>query len=142
MEKWLNDLYDLCDTVSREIGEANEKIRAAGGKLNAGDVDYLDKLTHMMKSIKTTIAMAEAEDEGESNYYPWMRSYQNGGMSNRRGRSNAQRRDSRGRYSNRAYSRDDARAEFIEDVRDLMHDAPDDQTRSKFQRFIAEIENA
>lgn len=143
MEKWLDDLHDLCETVSREIGEANEKIRAAGGKLSSADVDYIDKLTHTMKSIKTTIAMAEAEErDGESGYYPYMggyRSYENmrGG-----GRSN-QRRDSRGRYSRRGgYSRTDAREDFIEDVRELMHDAPDEHTRMRFQRFIDEIENA
>ena len=150
MEKWIDDLYELCETVSREIKESNEKIRAAGGKLSAGDVDYIDKLTHTMKSIKTTIAMAEAGDDGESGYYPYMgswRSYENGGnMSDRRGgRSNAMRLDSRGRYSResrRGYSRDEARMDFIEDVRDLMHDAPDEHTRMRFQRFIDEIENA
>lgn len=150
MEKWLDDLYDLCETVSREIGEANKKIEAAGGKLSAGDVDYIDKLTHTMKSIKTTIAMAEAEEDyGESGYYPYIGGYRsfNDGMDggNRRGgnRSNAQRRDSRGRYSRRGgYSRTDAREDFIEDVRELMQDAPDEHTRMKFQRFIQEIENA
>lgn len=151
MEKWLDDLYDLCETVSKEIHESNEKIRAAGGKLSAGDVDYIDKLTHTMKSIKTTIAMAEADDNGESGYYPYMggyRSFENGGGM-RGGRSNAQRRDSRGRYSREyresrrgGYSRDEARMDFIDDVRDLMRDAPDEHTRMKFQRFIDEIENA
>lgn len=144
MEKWLDDLYELCDTVSREIGESNEKIRAAGGKLSAGDVDYIDKLTHTMKSIKTTIAMAEHEDDGESGYYPYMGSYRSYDNGMRGGRSN-QRRDSRGRYSreNRGgYSRDDAMADMIDELRDLMRDAPDEHTRMKFQRFIDEIENA
>lgn len=142
MEKWLDDLHDLCETVSREIGEANKKIEAAGGKLSAGDVDYIDKLTHTMKSIKSVIMIAENDENGESGYYPYMggyRSYENmrGG-----GRSN-QRRDSRGRYSRRGgYSRTDAREDFIEDVRELMHDAPDEHTRMRFQRFIDEIENA
>lgn len=148
MEKWLDDLYDLCETVSREIGEANKKIEAAGGKLTGADIDYIDKLTHTMKSIKTTIEMAEAEEDyGESGYYPYMggyRSFENGGMSNRRGGGMSnQRRDSRGRYSRRGgYSRTDARDDFIEDVRELMQDAPDEHTRMKFQRFIQEIENA
>ena len=155
MEKWLDDMYDLCETVAKEIGEAIQKIEAAGGKLSGADVDYIDKLTHTMKSIKTTIAMAEADENGESGYYPYIggygyRSYENGGggggRSNQRGggRSN-QRRDSRGRYSResrRGYSRDEARMDFIEDVRDLMRDAPDEHTRMKFQRFIDEIETA
>jgi hypothetical protein len=149
MEKWLDDLYDLCETVSREIGEANEKIHAAGGKLSGADVDYIDKLTHTMKSIKTTIAMAEAEErDGESGYYPYMGgnypSFENDrGM--RGGRSNARRRDSMGRYSreNRGgYSRADARSDMVDDLRDLMRNAPDEHTRMRFQRFIEEIENA
>jgi hypothetical protein len=148
MEKWLDDLYDLCETVSREIGDANEKIRAAGGKLSGADLDYIDKLTHTMKSIKSVIMIAENDENGESGYYPYMggnyQSFENDrGM--RGGRSNARRRDSMGRYSSesrRGYSRDEARMDFIEDVRDLMRDAPDEHTRMKFQRFIDEIENA
>ena len=147
MEKWLDDLYDLCETVAKEIGAANKKIEAAGGKLSGADVDYIDKLTHTMKSIKTTIAMAEAEErDGESGYYPYMggyRSYGDGDSMRRGGRSNARRRDSIGRYSreNRGYSRADAKADMIDDLRELMEDAPDERTRMRFKEFIREIEN-
>lgn len=148
MEKWIDDLYDLCETVAKEIGAANKKIEAAGGKLSGADVDYIDKLTHTMKSIKTTIAMAEAEErDGESGYYPYMggyRSYDDGMRDSRSGRSGARRRDAMGRYSreNRGgYSRADARADMVDDLRDLMRNAPDEHTRMRFQRFIEEIEN-
>lgn len=67
-------LKELCKTVEKEISVANDKIRAAGGKLTQGDVAYLDQLTHMMKSLKTTIAMQEAEQGGSHRY---------GGESNR-----------------------------------------------------------
>ena len=66
---YLKDLHETCETLSREIGEANDKIRTAGGKLTAGDLEYIDKLTHALKSVKTTIAMIEAEDGGESGRY-------------------------------------------------------------------------
>ena len=56
-------LHELCDTLSRALKDANEKIHSAGGKLGAGDLDYLDKLTHSIKSIKTTLAMMDSEDE-------------------------------------------------------------------------------
>lgn len=146
MEKWLDDLYDLCETVAKEIGAANKKIEAAGGKLSGADVDYIDKLTHTMKSIKSTIKLAEDEENGESGYYPYMggyRSYDDGMRESRRGRSGARRRDDMGRYSreNRGYSRDDAKSDFIEDVRDLMHDAPDERIKMRFKEFIREIEN-
>lgn len=62
------------------------------------------------------------------------RSY-NDGRSYARGR----RRDSMGRYSSEGgYSM--AGDEMIDELRDLMQDAPDEQTRMEFQRFIQRIE--
>ena len=147
MEKWLDDLYDLCETVSREIGDTNEKIRAAGGKLSGSDLSYLDQLTHTLKSVKTVIAMEESEHDGESSGYQYYMDtrYPSYGDGMRGGRSNARRRDAMGRYSreNRrgGYSRDAARADMVDDLRDLMRNAPDEHTRAKFQRFIDEVEN-
>lgn len=133
----IEDLHELCETISREIGDANEKIRQAGGKLSAGDVDFVDKLTHTMKSLKTTIAMMEAEDGESGRYMPnsygmyGNNSYNNGG-SYRRGR------DSMGRYtSRRGYSYDDG---MIEELRSLMESAPDERTKSEFRQFISKIE--
>ena len=128
----IEDLHELCETISREIGEANEKIRKSGGKLSGEDLTYLDKLTHTLKSLKTTIAMMEAED-GESGRYsmPHYGSYNYGG-SYRRGR------DSMGRYtSRRGYSYDDG---MIEELRSLMESAPDERTKSEFRQFIAKME--
>ena len=140
------DLHELCETLSREIGEANEKIRKAGGKLSAGDLEYVDKLTHALKSVKATLAMVE--DEGYSEYYPHMNAYADGnrGRSNRGGSyrgsyARGQRRDSMGRYSSR-YSRDgySRGGDMVEELRDLMEDAPDERTKAEFQRFISKIE--
>ena len=117
----INDMYDMCDTLSRELSAVNDKVRKSGGKLSGSDLDYVDKLTHAIKSIKTTIAMVEAEDTG-SGTYPYHGSY-------------ARRRDSMGRYS--AYSRDD---DMISEVRQLMQDAPDDRTKQEFRKFIDKIE--
>lgn len=137
----IEDLHELCDTLSREIGEANDKIRTAGGKLTAGDLEYIDKLTHALKSVKTTIAMVEAEDGGESGrYMPGYGMYRNsyngsynGGNSYRRGR------DSMGRYTSRrgGYSYDDG---MIEELRSLMENAPDERTKSEFRQFISKME--
>lgn len=63
MGELYDDLEEMCETVGREIKESNEKIRAAGGKLTAGDADYIEKLTHSVKSIKTTMAMMDAEGD-------------------------------------------------------------------------------
>lgn len=133
----IEDLHELCETISREIGDANEKIRQAGGKLSGEDLTYLDKLTHTLKSLKTTIAMVEAEDGESGRYMP--NSYgmygTNGGYN---GNSYRRSRDSMGRYtSRRGYSYDDG---MIEELRSLMESAPDERTKSEFRQFIAKIE--
>lgn len=56
-----------------------------------------------------------------------------GGTSMARGRGRNARRDSMGRYS-----RD--KSDMIEDLQELMEDAPDDRTRQEFQRFITKME--
>lgn len=100
------DLHELCDTVSDAIAEANEKIRVGGGKLGAGDVDYIDKLTHSLKSIKAVLAM----DDGYSGYYP-----------------NYSRAERHMRYS---------RTGFADKLREMMDEAPDEKTRTEIHRLI------
>lgn len=131
---YIKDLHEMCETLSNELGDMNEKIKSAGGKMSAGDLEAVDKLTHAIKSIKSTVAMME--DEGYSGYYPMGGSYR-GGMY--RGRSYATRRDSRGRYSGeRGYSRND----LADKMRDLIEDAPDDRTRQEMERLLSKLENA
>ena len=73
----MESLEKLCKIVEKRLDKAVDALEREGGKLSAADADYLDKLTHTMKSIKTTLAM-----EGY-------------GSSERRGR------DSMGRYTSR-----------------------------------------
>lgn len=130
---YIKDLHEMCETLSNELGDMNEKIKSAGGKMSAGDLEAVDKLTHAIKSIKSTVAMME--DEGYSGYYPMGGSYR-GGMY--RGRSYATRRDSRGRYSGeRGYSRSD----LADKMRDLIEDAPDDRTRQEMERLLSKLES-
>lgn len=164
MEKKLETLYDLCEIVSRELEDCNEKIRKAGGKLSPGDVEYLDKLTHMLKSLKTTIAMMESEDEEggySGRYVPRMGAYYGpGGMSyaggrggNRGGGSNrggssydggssyrGQRRDSMGRYSrDGGYSYAAELDGIMEDLRDVMSELPAEKRRTA-EKLMAELD--
>lgn len=126
---YTKDLHEMCETLSREIGEANEKIRSAGGKLSAGDLDYVDKLTHALKSVKATVAMME-DDDGYSGNYPYR-----DGSYNDRGGYTRMRNYSRGRYG---YSRND----LTDKLRELMQDAPDERTRQEMKRMIEKMENA
>lgn len=134
---YIKDLHELCETLSGELADINSKIRDAGGKMSAGDLEVVDKLTHSIKSIKAVIAMME-ESDGYSGYYPrpWGGGvYADGG--NRGGgyggRSYSRRRDSMGRYSGeRGYSRND----LSDRLREMMDDAPDERTRMEIARMI------
>lgn len=68
MDNNIKELHDLCETVMHEIADANKKIAQNSGKISAGDVSILDGLTHMLKSLKTTIAMEEGR-QGYSGRY-------------------------------------------------------------------------
>lgn len=132
----IDTLYEICETLSMELEECAEKIRQANGKLSAGDIDYLDKLTHTMKSVKTVLAMAESEDysgnsmdgSGESG----RGSYDNG--TSNRGRGRGARRDHMGRYSRTGASED-----FRTELEELMNKAPDEKSRMKIERLMKEM---
>lgn len=144
---YLKDLHEMCEVLSRELGEANDKVRQNGGKLSGSDLEYIDRLTHAIKSIKTTIAMMEAEDGGSyadgthGGSYGMYPHWNYGGSYNRGGsyaRGRNARRDGMGRYSSRGYSRDD---DMVSELRELMENAPDERTRKEFERFISKIES-
>ena len=136
------DLEEICERLSKELKKANEKLN--GREMTAADTAYMDQLLHSLKSVKTVMAMMDAETEDEGRSYEG-RSYR--GSSGRSGR----RRDAMGRYSGdyngmrymnnysgrRGYSRDD---EMISNLREMMEDAPDEQTRSDLQRMISRME--
>lgn len=153
--EYINELYDLCEVISRKIAEANEKIRKAGGELSGGDVEYIDKLTHTLKSLKTTIAMMEAEDDG--GYSMAGGSYQGGNRGNMggnrggsrangsyaRGRGRNARRDSMGRYSSeggmRRYSRNGGNEMVMQELERLMQEADDDEIREALREAMDSI---
>lgn len=57
--------------------------------------------------------------------------YDDGGMSNARGRGRNARRDSMGRYSRESYSYDDAKEDMMSELHELMQEAPDEETRKE-----------
>ena len=133
-----DELKHICEILENELANVNKKLDKSDGVLSGDDISYIDKLTHSIKSIKTTIAMMEAEDGGESGRY-MPHSYgmygTNGGYN---GNSYRRGRDSMGRYtSRRGYSYDDG---MIEELRSLMESAPDERTKSEFRQFIAKME--
>ena len=150
----MKELYEAKETVGNEIGDLNKKIRNNGGKITGADVDMLDKLTHSMKSLATTCAMLEAEEEGYSGHYMPVHAYgysRNNGYS---GNGNGYSRNGNGYSGNgggysRRYSRESrdgygysgAGGDMTERLRQMMDEAPDELTRREIQKLMERMEN-
>ena len=129
----MHELYELKDMLCKELKEYGEK-----GELTAGSLDTIDKLAHAMKNLDRVIEVYEDDGEYSGRSYPdgmggsYARGrYSREGRSYARGRMNA-RRDSMGRYS-----RDDG---MIEELRDLMKDAPNEAIKRDIQRLVDKME--
>ena len=114
---YLKDLHETCETLSRELGEANKKIERAGGKMSSGDLEYLDRLTHAIKYYMP------ARMYGSS----YRDSYRDG---------DSYRRDSMGRYSSRR-SYDSGLAD---ELHEIMERTPDESVKRDIKRAIDKIE--
>lgn len=126
MEDKTKVLEELCEIITQHLRDSTERLKR-GGDMSVADIDIIDKLTHSLKCVKTTLAMMESEggesrrsyDGGESR-----RSYE-GGNSMRRSYaddySNRRGRDSMGRYVSRdgGYSAHDGIEDIMMDVRDM-----------------------
>jgi hypothetical protein len=145
----MHEIYDLKEMLCKELEEYGKK-----GDLTAGSLDVVDKLAHTIKNLDKIIESYEENGEyssrggsyaggmgmGGASYERGGRSYRGGNMGGRsyaRGRGRNARRDAMGRYSTEGYSRND---EMIEQLNDLMDDAPDERTRAEIQKFITKLE--
>ena len=156
MGKKIETLHKLCEALMEELEEYSKKIEKSDG-MSAGDLEAIDKLSHALKSVKTTIAMMEAAEEegnsyrgGNSNrYMPWYgmsyeggRGGQGGGSSNRGGMSSARRGRANNPTGRNQYSRDGgysyAEEEFEMALQEAMNAAPDERVREKLQRIMDE----
>lgn len=103
----------------KEIHDLREKLceelKGYGKKeLSAGSLDVIDKLSHSIKNLDKIIS-GEAYSNAYGNAY--------GGNYTRRGM--------------RGYSYHDG---LINEVRELMEEAPDEKTKQEFRRFIQKLE--
>ena len=122
-------MHKLIDYICDELEELEEK--AEHGKLTMAEVEYGDMLAHFKKNLLTADAMMEYDDE---------RSYSDGGYSYARGRRNA-RRDSRGRYSrDYRYSRADAKAGLMDELREMHDDSMDENTKQMIRTWMSQLE--
>lgn len=158
MDKKIETLHKLCEALVEELEEYSRKIEKSDG-MSAGDLEAVDKLSHALKSIKTTIAMMESDDEGgnsyrggnSNRYMPWYggisyeggRGGQGGGNSNRGGMSYARGGRGNNPTGRNQYSRDGgysyAEEEFEMALQEAMNAAPDEHVREKLKRILDEI---
>ena len=129
----MHDLHELKEKLLKELEEYG-----GNAKFSKEDVETIK---YMASAIDHICNIAEGEEEGYSGRYPyWMGgAYADGNMGGN-GRSNRSMRG--GRSYRRGYSREDYSRDggMVEELRELMQDAPDDRTRQEFQRFIEKIE--
>lgn len=152
-------MHKIKEMLMKELYEYEDKAKKSSGKLSAGDLETIHKLTDTVKNIDK-IEMLEDDDgysgdtdfmgEGRmygtsyrSNGYMYNSNNGQGGSSYARGRGRNAKRDSRGRYSSDGrYSRDGAKESLIEKLEEAMDEAESDQDREKIRRVIMQIENA
>ena len=141
----MEHLEGLLKLVENEI----EAINKNGKFKSREEIDSVYKLVDIAKDTMEIFCM---EDDMNGDSYDDGMSYERGrrydGMSYARGRRNA-RMDERGRYSRdgymdsyndgrsmRGYSRADSKEDYKNQLRMMMEDAPDENTRQNIKRMI------
>lgn len=134
----MHDIYQLKEMLMDELKEFGKK-----GELTAGSLETVDKLSHSIKNLCKIIEDMEMDGEYsttgdiDGNYrYSNARSYRGGSYARGKGRN--ARRDSMGRYSSEGYSR--AAEDMITQLRDMVEEAPDEQTRMEIQKLMKKLE--
>lgn len=122
-------MHKLIDFVCDELKDLEKK--ADNGGLNLSEVQYADTLAHLKKNLMKAEEMEMDVDYSSRGYTSrTMPMYYGQSYA---GRRNA-RRDSMGRYSGEGYSR--AAEGMVDQLRDLMETAPDEQTRMEIHRMV------
>lgn len=158
----MHELYELKEKLCKELKKYSEK------EVSSGSLEVIDKLAHAVKNIDKIIEKYEEEEysmRGGSSYESYRGGSNRGGGSSReggsnrggssyeggssyaRGRGRNARRDSRGRYSSEGSSYESSyeggysrNADIASELRELMMDAPDEQTRQEYQKVIQKLE--
>ena len=164
-------MHKIKEMLMKELYEYEEKAKKMnGGKLSAGDLETLHKLTDTVKNIDK-IEMLE-DEEGYSEATDFMGEGRMYGMSYARGRGRNAKRDSMGRYSREGgmpydggssyarggqsgrggyrgggysregYSRADAKEHMIEKMEDMMEEAESPREKEAIRQCIMKLEQA
>ena len=152
----MEHLEGILKLVDKELGaiEQNGKFRSRE------EVDTVYKLIDIAKDVYCIWDYEDGSDGySDDGYSRTGYPYHHGivyddGRSYSRGRGKGVKRDSMGRYSKdgampyhggmnyRGYSREDGNREYIDELREMMENAPDENTRQSIQRMIAQMEHS
>lgn len=147
----MHELYELKEKLMKELGEY-----AQNGKYSKEDVETIKYMASAVDHICNIVERADEEEYSQRGGYAYdngnmggnrggsyrggqggdrySRNY-GGGNSNARGRGANARRDSMGRYS-RTGNPD----EMIDQLEELMQDAPNEQIKQQIQQLVQQIE--
>ena len=140
----MHKLYDLKEMLCKELEEFGSR-----DKLSPGSLETIDKLAHAAKNVGKIIEMCEDEEYskgGGMSNRSYRGSYGDGGYSSRRysmdgyyyddgGMSNRRGRAANGRFVSRDGS------EMARRLREMMNEATDDGVRQEIQRLADRMEN-
>jgi hypothetical protein len=110
MKELYDDLHLTCEILSEELADLIGKVDETG-RMSMADLDEIDKLTHAIKSVKTTMAMMDAEGKVRT------------------------RRESMERHVTTS-----AHEKLLAELHEMMPNAPDDQTKQEISQLINRLE--
>lgn len=136
----MHELYELKETLCKELEEYGQK-----NDITASSLEVIDKLAHAVKNIGKIIEMYEEEDEEYS--MENRGSYRRGGRMSRDGGGSyaydmrGGRNNRRGGGRNRRSYADGRSSEMmIEQLEDMMDDAPNERTKQEIQRLVTKMQ--
>ncbi len=139
-------MHKLIEYACDELEDLEKKATKSGG-LSASDVEYADKLASLKKNLlKGDMMYSEMEEYSGEYYSNAGGSYARGNNRSNRGANQygsyatGRNRNRMGRYSSEGgYSR--AAEDMVKQLRNLMEEAPDEETRMDIHRIIQNIES-
>ena len=132
----MHEMMELKEMLEDELNKITKH-----GKVTAGILDTVDKLTHSIKSIETIMAMEESGYSNDNNSY---RIRKDGMRDQRYNYSRDYSRD--GDYSNGGYSRDHSMnyggysRDLKEDLEQLMHRVGNEEEKRMIKKWMNQLD--
>lgn len=135
-------MHKLIEYICDELEDLETKVDR-GGRLSMQEVEYMDTLAHAKKNLLKAEEMGDDYSGGMS-----MRGYSRRGGYRGANQYGGYRTGGRGSYEmgrsyargrGGRYSRADSET-LVEELRELMEQAPDEETKKEFHKFISKME--